>query len=96
APPRRKECEVRSGVAPAGSATRLSILFTSSSGTPSSSGTATSATRSGNWDRSAAHGASCVASAMARACKGHVKKSLLSGIKVRPCSSDVLTRSSRR
>ncbi|EGZ24745.1 hypothetical protein PHYSODRAFT_484860, partial [Phytophthora sojae] len=28
APPRRKECEVRSGVAPAGSATRLSILFT--------------------------------------------------------------------
>ncbi|EGZ29567.1 hypothetical protein PHYSODRAFT_469993, partial [Phytophthora sojae] len=92
APPRRKECEVRSGAAPAGSATSLSILFTYAC----TLGTATSATRSGNWDRSAAHGASCVASATARACKGHVKKSLLSGIKVRPCYSDVLTRSSRR
>ncbi|EGZ10444.1 hypothetical protein PHYSODRAFT_520338, partial [Phytophthora sojae] len=95
APPRRKECEVRSGVAPAGSATPLSNRK-SCCGKPSSRGTAASATSSASWASNAALGASCVASATAIACKGHVRKSLLSGIKVSPCSSEVLTRSSRR
>ncbi|EGZ09148.1 hypothetical protein PHYSODRAFT_524610, partial [Phytophthora sojae] len=95
APPRRKECEVRSSVAPAGSATRLSNRK-SCSGIPSSRGTAASATSSGSWASNAAFGASCVASATARACKGHARKSLLSGINVSPCTPEVLTRSSLR
>ncbi|ETN12618.1 hypothetical protein PPTG_22381 [Phytophthora nicotianae INRA-310] len=58
-----------------------SAARTSCSGAPSSRFIDFRVTSSGNRFSSATHGASCVANTPARVCKGHVKKSFLSGIK---------------
>ncbi|EGZ26522.1 hypothetical protein PHYSODRAFT_442116, partial [Phytophthora sojae] len=108
APPLRKECDIKSPVAPGGSATRFKKRLTakpsdtgsassrSTRGAPASGSWTLVDTSSGSWLKREPHGASCVVRATVNAGRGQVKKSALSGTSVRPCSSAVFTRSRRK